>query len=122
MATTTVEKKQSRYGLEIQQEVIGKYKNANRWFWSAFRRQPLMYGLAFALLVTSTYLTTKTIALVGDVLDVLLFDINLHFVPSKTRDSPQRLIAGRPGFGNRSVFVFFKPCFEFFRLLPNIFL
>ena len=76
MATKIVERKEYQYGVEIQQEIIIKYKTANRWFWSAFQRQPLMYGFAFALLVTSTYLTTKTIALVGDVLDILLIDIN----------------------------------------------
>jgi ATP-binding cassette subfamily B protein len=76
MATMTSEKKKTEYELEIQQEIIKKYKSANRWFWSAFRRQPLMYGLGVILLVASTYLTTKTIALVGDVLDVLLTDIN----------------------------------------------
>jgi ATP-binding cassette subfamily B protein len=76
MAAITVEKEKKIYSPEIQQEVIKKYKSAGRWFWSFFQRQPLMYGFALALLATSTYLTTKTIALVGDVLDVLLFDIN----------------------------------------------
>lgn len=76
MATVTIEKEKKQYSPEIQQEVLLKYKSARRWFWSFFQRQPLMYGFALALLVTSTYLTTKTIALIGDVLDVLLMDIS----------------------------------------------
>ena len=75
MATTTIEKEKRQYSPEIQQEIIERYKTANRWFWSVFKRQPLMYGFATILLVTSVYLTTKTIALVGDVLDILLQDI-----------------------------------------------
>jgi ATP-binding cassette subfamily B protein len=76
MATTTMEKEKNQYSPEIQQTIIKKYKSASRWFWSAFRRYPLMYGFATLLLVASVYLSTKTIALVGDVLDILLFDIN----------------------------------------------
>ncbi|NPD88793.1 MAG: ABC transporter ATP-binding protein [Asgard group archaeon] len=76
MATSTIEKQKTQYSPEIQLEITKKYKSATRWFWSAFQRQPLMYGFALVLLVASTYLTTKTIALVGDVLDILLIDIN----------------------------------------------
>jgi len=75
MATVTIEKEKKQYSPEIQQEILRKYKSAGRWFWSAFQRYPLMYGIATILIVASVYLTTKTIALVGDVLDVLLRDI-----------------------------------------------
>ena len=76
MATTSIQKEKNNYNFEIQEEILNKYKSAKRWFWSAFRRHPLMYLIAITLLAGSTYLTTKTVALVGDVLDILLLDIS----------------------------------------------
>ncbi|MFW9852444.1 MAG: ABC transporter ATP-binding protein [Candidatus Thorarchaeota archaeon] len=75
MVTTTIQKLQNNYNVDIQGEILNKYKSARRWFWSFIRRQPLMYLTAAILLTGSTYLTTKTVALVGDVLDILLSDI-----------------------------------------------
>ncbi len=75
MATITKQEEANNYNIEIQEEILNKYKSARHWFWSAFKRQPLMYLIATALLVGSTYLMTKTVALVGNALDILLFDI-----------------------------------------------
>jgi len=52
-------------------EILIKYKNSRRWFWSAFSRYPLRYLLGVILLGVSTFASTKTLALVGDTLGII---------------------------------------------------
>ncbi len=67
----------NNYGTNITSEILKKYRTSRRWFWSAFTRFPLRYLFAFILLGISTYSSTKTLALVGDVLGI--FQRNLSF-------------------------------------------
>ena len=72
MATTTSEKEQKlNYDEDIQQEILSKYKSANRWFWSAFARFPLRYLIGTLFMAASTYASTKAIALIGDVIGII---------------------------------------------------
>ena len=67
----------NHYGVEIQSVILQKYKNSTRWFWSAFTRYPFRYLLGIILLVVSTYSSTKTLALVGDVLGIIQRNLSL---------------------------------------------
>jgi ATP-binding cassette subfamily B protein len=59
------------YDADIQQELLNKYKSANQWFWSAFKRYPIQYIIAAIVLLISTYTSAKTLALVGDVIGII---------------------------------------------------
>jgi len=61
----------NNYGTDITSEILKKYRTSRRWFWSAFTRFPLRYLVAAILLGVSTFSTTKTLALVGDVLGII---------------------------------------------------
>ncbi len=74
MAVITDKKTTSGYNVDIQYELLKKYKSANGWFWSAFKRYPLMYLFATIVFGASTYLATKTTALIGEALDYLLVE------------------------------------------------
>lgn len=74
MAVITDKKTTSGYNVDIQYELLKKYKSANGWFWSAFKRYPLMYLFGIIVFGASTYLATKTTALIGEALDYLLVE------------------------------------------------
>ena len=74
MAVVTDKKTTSVYNFDIQYELLKKYKSANGWFWSAFKRYPLMYLFGTIVFGVSTYLATKTTALIGEALDYLLIE------------------------------------------------
>ncbi len=74
MAVITDKKATSMYNIDIQYELLKKYKSANGWFWSAFKRYPLMYLFGIIVFGASTYLATKTTALIGEALDHLLVE------------------------------------------------
>jgi ATP-binding cassette subfamily B protein len=59
------------YDADIQQELLNKYKSANQWFWSAFKRYPIQYIIATIVLLISTYTSAKTLALVGDIIGII---------------------------------------------------
>ncbi len=72
MVTATGEREiKLNYDEDIQQEILSKYKSANRWFWSAFLRFPLRYLFGTILMAASTYASTKAIALIGDVIGII---------------------------------------------------
>ncbi|MHA1668313.1 MAG: ABC transporter ATP-binding protein [Candidatus Heimdallarchaeaceae archaeon] len=71
MVTTTTEKIPLNYETDIQRDILKKYKSANRWFWSAFLRYPIIYLVGTILMGGSAYLSTKTIALVGTILGII---------------------------------------------------
>jgi len=78
MATQTIEKEiENNYDFDIQQSILRRYKSANRWFWSAFRRYPIFYLVAFILIIASTYLSTWTLSLIGAAIDELMIGITL---------------------------------------------
>lgn len=58
--------------LDIQQDIINKYKSAKGWFWSAFKRYPFMYLFSTILMLSSAYFSTWTTSLIGDTLDILI--------------------------------------------------
>ena len=68
---TSQENNNLKYDVDIQQELLDKYKSANQWFWSAFRRYPIQYIIATILLLVSTYTSAKTLALVGDIIGII---------------------------------------------------
>ncbi|UJG43820.1 MAG: ABC transporter ATP-binding protein/permease [Candidatus Heimdallarchaeum endolithica] len=57
--------------IDKQALIIKKYKNANKWFWSALLRYPFHYLAGFLLLIVSTYLSVNTTALIGTAFDYL---------------------------------------------------
>ncbi len=59
------------YDADIQQELLNKYKSANQWFWSAFKRYPIQYIIATIVLLISTYTSAKILALVGDIIGII---------------------------------------------------
>ncbi|MHA1465420.1 MAG: ABC transporter ATP-binding protein [Candidatus Heimdallarchaeaceae archaeon] len=69
--STSQENNNLKYDVDIQQELLDKYKSANQWFWSAFRRYPIQYIIATILLLVSTYTSAKTLALVGDIIGII---------------------------------------------------
>ncbi len=79
LATTTHEKgqKTNNYGIDIRSTILKKYKTSRKWFWSGFTRFPLRYLLAAILLGVSTFSTTKTLAMVGDVLGIIQRNLSL---------------------------------------------
>ncbi len=68
---TSQENSRLNYDVDIKQELLSKYKSANQWFWSAFKRYPIQYAIAAILLLVSTYTSAKTLALVGDIIGVI---------------------------------------------------
>jgi len=73
---TSQENNNLKYDVDIQQELLDKYKSANQWFWSAFRRYPIQYTIATILLLVNTYTSAKTLALVGDVIGIIRDNVN----------------------------------------------
>ncbi|MCE7743116.1 MAG: ABC transporter ATP-binding protein, partial [Candidatus Heimdallarchaeota archaeon] len=67
----------NNYSVDAASTLLKKYKSANHWFWSGFTRFPLRYLLAAILLGISTFSTTKTLALVGDVLGIIQRNLSL---------------------------------------------
>ncbi len=71
----TVKKKEAvssnNFHIDKNIEILTKYKTSKQWFWSGFTRFPLRYLLATIFLGISTFSTTKTLALVGDVLGII---------------------------------------------------
>lgn len=77
MATTTLEEEiKQGYDYDIQKTLMKKYKSANGWFWSAFTRYPIMYLIAFILLMGNTYLSIWTLSMIGEAIDKLIIGIN----------------------------------------------
>ncbi|MHA1551368.1 MAG: ABC transporter ATP-binding protein [Candidatus Heimdallarchaeaceae archaeon] len=68
---TSEDKKILNYDVDIQRELLDKYKSANEWFWSAFKRYPIQYIIATILLGISSYTSAKTLALVGDIIGII---------------------------------------------------
>ncbi|TET80243.1 MAG: ABC transporter ATP-binding protein [Candidatus Heimdallarchaeota archaeon] len=88
MATTTIEKEiKQGYDYDIQKTLMNKYKSANGWFWSAFKRYPIIYLIAFILLMGNTYLSIWTLSMIGVAIDKLIIGINAGnaFSPEFTR-------------------------------------
>ncbi|MHA1198467.1 MAG: ABC transporter ATP-binding protein [Candidatus Heimdallarchaeaceae archaeon] len=73
---TSHETNKLNYDVDIQQELLNKYKSANHWFWSAFRRYPIQYIIATILLAISSYTSAKTLALVGDIIGIIRDNVN----------------------------------------------
>ncbi|MHA1304555.1 MAG: ABC transporter ATP-binding protein [Candidatus Heimdallarchaeaceae archaeon] len=67
---STRERQMQKY-VEKQKAILQKYKNANRWFWSAFLRYPFLFLLGTVMFAVSTYMSVWTTALIGKVLDIL---------------------------------------------------
>ncbi|MCG3259101.1 MAG: ABC transporter ATP-binding protein, partial [Candidatus Heimdallarchaeota archaeon] len=88
MATTTIEKEIDKsYDYDLQKTLLNKYKSANGWFWSAFSRYPIIYLIAFILLMCSAYLSIWTLSMIGVAIDKLIIGINAGnaFSPEFTR-------------------------------------
>lgn len=73
---TSQETNRLNYAVDIQQELLDRYKSANQWFWSAFKRYPIQYIIATLLLLVSTYTSAKTLALVGDIIGIIRDNVN----------------------------------------------
>lgn len=55
-----------------QQLVLQKYKNAKRWFWSAFIKYPILYLTSVLIILGSSYFQTVPFMKLGDALDILV--------------------------------------------------
>ncbi len=64
------------YNDNIQQEILKKYKTETRWFWSALLRYPIRYLIATILMAGSAFTSAKTVALVGNVVGILSYNVS----------------------------------------------